>query len=479
MVRAASLARWAKNSARNGTVAGSFTSSWMAVEVASYISARLTTPRPESSTTACSSASVSSAAGPRLRAESSPAVRSSVGSCSRNSWPSLLSRTSSSISSTPISSARAYEARLFSGLWAITPRWPTISRDMSAFHPFFVQWPDPVDGWLERLLHGSQCGLRVAAARVDRLDRSDRLGYALRHVSAHDVRALGDLQLVESHLIVRVLLGAPSDLVRLQGVGRRGQIAGTERPVDCCVAGTEELQHLPGGLLPLLGGIAEDGEPAASGRHAGGDLLRQEAATVLELGGLVDAGQRSGRLGERRGHAGDEVAGGVGGEVAEPVFMDELSIVLQRGNRLLCGQEQVQALRVSAAERPAGALEVPVVGTRIGAHRDVGTVRPVALELQAPLAELLVGLRCPVWQADVGEDVSVEVEQRRGPAERNPPDVALHRALGDELFVEGLGAEGVVEVAGERFQGLVEVEPVPDHVAEYRDVGNLLGLQAR
>src|SRR5690625_2705396 len=159
--------------------------------------------------------------------------------------------------------------------------------------------------------------------------------------------------------------------------------------------------------------------------------------------------------------------------------MDELSVVLQGGNGLLRGQEQVQAVRVSAAECPGGALEVPVVGTRIGTHRDVGTVRPVALELQAPLAELLVGLRCPVWQANVGEDVSVEVEQRRGPAERNPPDVALHRALGDELFMEGLGAEGVVEVAGERFQGLVEVEPVPDHVAEYSDVGNLLGLQAR
>src|SRR5699024_10422915 len=197
IVRAASFVRWAKKSAKNGTVAGSFTSSWMAVVVASYISARLTTPRPESSTTACSSASVSPAAGPRLRAESSPAVRSRVESCSRKSWRSLLSRTSSSISSTPISSASAYEARLFSGLWAIAPRWPTISRDMSAFHPLFVQWPDPVDGWLECFLHGCQCGLRVAAARVDRLDRGDCLGYALRYVSAHDVLALDDRQLVE------------------------------------------------------------------------------------------------------------------------------------------------------------------------------------------------------------------------------------------------------------------------------------------
>lgn len=45
--------------------------------------------------------------------------------------------------------------------------------------------------------------------------------------------------------------------------------------------------------------------------------------------------------------------------------------------------------------------------------------------------------------------------------------------------MEGIRAERIVEVPGERFKGVVEVEAIPDDVAHHRQIGNLLGLKAR
>src|SRR5699024_7670031 len=78
-----------------------------------------------------------------------------------------------------------------------------------------------------------------------------------------------------------------------------------------------------------------------------------------------------------------------------------------------------------------------------------------------------------------GEQVAVEVEQRSGAGEGQPPDLVLHGAFGQEALIEVVGVEAVVEVGGQRLERLGQVEAVPGDVAEDGDVGDLLGLQAR
>ncbi len=99
-----------------------------------------------------------------------------------------------------------------------------------------------------------------------------------------------------------------------------------------------------------------------------------------------------------------------------------------------------------------------------------------ALELLGPPAPLVPGGRAAVGQPRLVEQRLVVVEDRRRTGQRQPPELVLEHALGQQLLVVGRTLQPRAEVAVQRLQQVVEVEVVPVDLGEGDQIRDLLGL---